>query len=68
MSRYFVFTFRVNQEEREMISAMAKQLQRTQSDAIRLIIREAADSLLNRLDVADNDSQILTEMTHENKR
>ena len=68
MSRFIVFTFRVNQKERQMISAMANQLQRTQSDAIRLIIREAADSLLNRLDVPDDDSQILMEMTHENKR
>ena len=36
---------RVNQEEREMVKGLAQRLQRTQSDAVRLLIREAARGL-----------------------
>jgi len=40
-----LFTMRVNDNERAMIAAIAKLLQRTQSDAVRLLIREAARNL-----------------------
>ena len=36
---------RVNQEEREMVKGLTQRLQRTQSDAVRLLIREAARGL-----------------------
>ena len=53
MSRYKRFTFLCNPNERRMIAFLARQLQRSQSDAIRYIIRKAVkvheydDKLLN---------------------
>ena len=41
MSRYKRFTFLCNRNERLMIALLANQLQRSQSDAIRFIIRQA---------------------------
>ena len=40
-----LFTMRVNDAERKMIAALAEHLQRTQSDAVRFIIRGAAHEL-----------------------
>lgn len=45
MVRHYEFSFRVNGEERRLISHLAQCLQRSQSDAIRLLIREAAQQL-----------------------
>lgn len=45
MARYERFTFLCNQDERRLIGNLAQHLQRTQSDAIRLLIREAAQQL-----------------------
>ncbi len=42
MARYERFTFLCDEEERRMIAALAKRLERTQSDAIRVVVREAA--------------------------
>jgi hypothetical protein len=42
MNRACAFTFRVSNEERCLISCLADHLQRSQSDAIRIIIRQAA--------------------------
>ncbi|MCK4314808.1 MAG: hypothetical protein KAX24_03460 [Anaerolineae bacterium] len=36
---------RVNSEERQMLVALAQRLQRSQSDAVRLLIREATREL-----------------------
>lgn len=42
MPRYERFTFLVNREERRVLEALAQRLERSQSDAVRLLIREAA--------------------------
>ena len=41
MSRYKRFTFLCNKDERHMISVLADELQRSQSDTVRFVIREA---------------------------
>jgi uncharacterized protein (DUF1778 family) len=46
MARIDTFTLRVNRDERRMLAAVAERLQRTQSDAVRLLIREAARELI----------------------
>jgi hypothetical protein len=45
-ARKTIFGFRINNEERELIAALADKLQRTQSDAVRLVVREAARELV----------------------
>ena len=42
MARTDTFTLRVNPEERRMIDALARKLERSQSDAIRVVLRKAA--------------------------
>ena len=54
MKRVSTFTFRVNNEERRLISALAEILQRSQSDAVRWIVRQAA----NEFNLADNNHNI----------
>lgn len=39
------FTFKVGKDERRMIATLADRLNRSQSDAIRLVIREAVRAL-----------------------
>lgn len=41
MSRWDTFTFRVNKDDRQLIAKLAESLQRSQSDAIRFVIRQA---------------------------
>lgn len=43
--RLDTFAMRVNSEERQMLVALAERLQRTQSDAVRWLIREATREL-----------------------
>ena len=45
MRRIDTFTFRVNATERQLLTALAERLQRSQSDAVRLLIREAVRDL-----------------------
>jgi hypothetical protein len=45
MARYDTFAFRVTREERQLIAALAERLQRSQSDAVRLLVRGAAKEL-----------------------
>lgn len=45
MTRLETFTFRVDKQERQIIDALSKRLQRTRSDAVRWVIREAATAL-----------------------
>ena len=45
MNRLDTFTFRVNQEERRMITSLAERLRRSQSDAIRFVVVNAAKEL-----------------------
>lgn len=45
MARMNTFTFRVNKQEQQMIEVLARRLQRTQSDAVRLLVREAFQQL-----------------------
>ncbi len=42
MTRHDTFTFRVNQAERGMLEQLSRRLQRSQSDVLRWLIREAA--------------------------
>lgn len=42
MTRRDIFQLRISSEERQMIEALAKSLQRSQSDTIRLLVRGAA--------------------------
>ena len=46
MARKTTFTFRVDDEEKKMIAILAERLQRSQSDVVRLVIREAVKGLL----------------------
>ena len=57
MARKSHFTFRINEKEQLMIARLSERLQRSQSDAIRLVIREAAKSLdtMNAATGARND-------------
>ena len=45
MTRLETFTFRVDQEEKQVIDALSRRLKRTRSDAVRWVIREAAQAL-----------------------
>jgi hypothetical protein len=45
MARYERFTFLCNRDERRLIAALANQLQRSQSDAVRFAIRDMAEKL-----------------------
>ena len=45
MARYNTFTFRLNKEEKQIIEALSNKLKRTRSDAVRWVIREAAQAL-----------------------
>jgi hypothetical protein len=45
MAKIERFTFLVNKEERQLITTLAEQLQRSQSDAIRFVVTEAAKTL-----------------------
>lgn len=53
MARFGRFTLRVNKLEQQMIALLSQRLQRSQSDAVRLIIRVAATEVLLKEDVAD---------------
>lgn len=43
--RGYAFTFKCNAEERQTIAALAQRLQRTESDAVRWVVKEAAREL-----------------------
>lgn len=45
MTRIQTFTFRVDKHEKQIIDALSKRLKRTRSDAVRWVIREAANAL-----------------------
>ena len=45
MNRWDTFTFRVNQDERRLIAFLAEKLQRSQSDAVRFVVINAAREL-----------------------
>ena len=47
MSRLDTFVFRVNDDERRMIAVLADRLQRSQGDAVRFVIRQAAQVLVS---------------------
>ena len=50
MNRIQIFAFRVNNEERRSIADLAARLQRSQSDAVRFVVIEAARHL-NEIDL-----------------
>lgn len=45
MARKTTFTFRVSSQEQRMLKRLAEKLQRSQSDSVRLLIREAVSQL-----------------------
>ncbi|MCB8944541.1 MAG: ribbon-helix-helix protein, CopG family [Ardenticatenaceae bacterium] len=45
MTRLGTFTFRVDDDEKQLIAALAARLQRNQSDTMRLLLRESAQAL-----------------------
>lgn len=45
MTRHSIFALRVNSEERELIAAVARKLQRSQSDTVRLVMRNVAHEM-----------------------
>ncbi len=45
MPRVETFTFRVNADERHLLTEVANRLERTESDAVRLLVRKAAREL-----------------------
>lgn len=45
-ARQDTFTLRMDDDERRMLAAVARHLERSQSDAVRLLIRQAARGLL----------------------
>lgn len=46
MRRGILFTVRINNDERQAIAALAKRLSRSQSDAVRFVVIEAAKQLI----------------------
>ena len=63
MARFDTFTFRVSQDERRLIHSLALSLQRSQSDTIRLVIREAAQGLGVRIQ-EDKETSLASEARH----
>ncbi len=64
MNRWDSFTFRVNPDERRVIAALAEKLQRTQSDAVRFVILEAAKEnqiRINTMPKVRNDNERKTQ-------
>lgn len=59
MARYERFTFLVNKDERKMIEELASRLQRSQSDAVRVVLRSAH---------AEIKSQEEPTITHQGKQ
>lgn len=61
MARYERFTFLVSHDERELIASLARSLQRSQSDAVRWLVINAAKELAsqadNQVQLADKDFQ-----------
>lgn len=53
MARYTRFTFLCNLDERKAIADLAARLQRSQSDAVRFVVIEAAKQLAPAPTVAD---------------
>lgn len=45
MARLDTFTFRVDEEEKQLIAALSARLERNQSDVLRLLLRESARAL-----------------------
>lgn len=66
MNRVEVFAFRVSNEERRAIVDLATRLQRSQSDAVRFVVVEAARQLIqaDSVSIADLPKQ-MQEIKHE---
>lgn len=52
------FGFRLSQDERRMLASLAELFLRSQSDSVRLLIRDAYDVLYDN-DVAQTDNELL---------
>jgi predicted transcriptional regulator len=47
MARWDRFTFRVNSQDKQLVALLAERLQRSRSDAIRYVIRQVVNGLIN---------------------
>jgi len=59
MKRSNIFTLRVNHDEKQLISTLANRLQRSQSDALRFVIREVVKELeaINKLNIQNSNQE-----------
>ena len=63
MYRYKTFKFRINEEEGQILTSLAKKLQRNQSDAVRFIIRIVDERLNNGDKLIDVDEIVKSNKT-----
>lgn len=63
MARDERFTFTCNREERQMLAALAERLRRSQSDAMRMLLREA----VVQLETAVSPQQLQSDESGENQ-
>ncbi len=56
MARTYIFKLRMNREERKALTVLSDKLQRSQSDVIRYLVRNASRELIenNKADIKDN--------------
>jgi hypothetical protein len=64
MKRFDTFTFRVNKTERELLERLSLRLQRSQSDALRWLLREAVREL-DADDLSGDGREPVGEVSHE---
>lgn len=57
MARNERFTFLIDKDERRMITELAQRLRRTESDAVRFVVIEAAQALEPKAQLADKTLQ-----------
>lgn len=61
MAKYQRFTFACDKQDRRMLSDIARRLERSQSDAVRLLIREAARELAQNTAVFEPVAPVATQ-------
>jgi len=64
MNRWNTFTFRVSIDERQAIANLAERLQRSQSDAVRFIVIEAARQLSQPSNPPPDASHVSGDVSH----
>jgi hypothetical protein len=64
MARDERFTFLIDRDERRMITALAKHLRRTESDAVRFVVIEAARVLESETQQVNTSAQAAQAVQH----